>query len=57
MKLEWWVEANFCKKPGVRDDLTVIGTPKLYQDVTNRSKSVVKSIIGNLIDKSIFFDK
>ena len=30
IKLEWWVEANAWKKPEVRDDLTVIGTPKLF---------------------------
>jgi len=30
MKLEWWEEANFWKKPEVRDNLMVIGTPKLF---------------------------
>ena len=30
IKLEWWVEAYFSKKLEVRDDLTVIRTPKLF---------------------------
>ncbi len=30
IKLEWWVQANVWKKPEVRDDLTMIGTPKTF---------------------------
>ena len=30
IKLEWWVKANVWKKPEVRNDLTMIGTPKTF---------------------------
>lgn len=40
IKLEWWVEANFWKKPEVRDDLTTTGMPKI--SVSKHGSSWVK---------------
>ena len=31
MKLEWWVEASFWKKPEVRDNFTMIWAPKVIE--------------------------